>query len=171
MKLNPPKILWEPAVIDSPSGLAAPAFPECPRVSPVPGVNDLSPLPAVLVIVQDDVAVPAIELPVRGGVHRHLLGAFDSPDLGERSRAAGLQGCSTSASPAALSPNPSPELPRPLPGSKGQFPSVPAAAPSAARSLFGAFLNSQTSAGTAVGFWTALSPFRTNSPLLLCSKS
>lgn len=108
----------------------------------------------MLVIVQDDVAVPAIELPVRGGIHRHLLGAFNSPDLGERSRAAARALC------------------------RPRYPQIPARScralcrdlrdnsrplrlllPSAARSLFGAFLHSQTSAGTAVGFWTALSPF------------
>lgn len=33
------------------------------------------------VVVQNDVAVPAVELPVCGGVHRHFVGAFNSPDL------------------------------------------------------------------------------------------
>lgn len=33
------------------------------------------------VVVQDDVAVPSIELAVRGRVHWYLAGTFDSPDL------------------------------------------------------------------------------------------
>lgn len=33
------------------------------------------------VVVENDVAVAAVELPVRGWVHGHLVGAFNSPDL------------------------------------------------------------------------------------------
>lgn len=82
----------------------APASPDLPRVSPVPGVDDLSPLPVVLVIVQDDVAVPAVELPVRGGVHRHLLRAFYSPDLAEEEQ----RRCRASPSSAQIIPELSP---------------------------------------------------------------
>lgn len=37
------------------------------------------------VVVQDNVAVTTVELSVRGRVHRHFVGAFDSPDLPEPS--------------------------------------------------------------------------------------
>ena len=50
-----------------------------PPASPV--VDDLSLTAAVTVVVQNDVTVPAVELPVRRGVHGHFVGAFDSPDL------------------------------------------------------------------------------------------
>lgn len=38
------------------------------------------------VVVQNDVAVATVELPICGGVHGHFIGAFDSPDLLEKSR-------------------------------------------------------------------------------------
>lgn len=135
----------------------------CPR-SPVPGVNDLSPLPIVLVIVQDDVAVPAVELPVRGGVHRHLLGAFYPPDLaGEEQRR-----CRTSPFPARVIPKlriPEPAvLPRPLPGLTGQFPSAPRAGPQPSFEAFrGVFKQPNLGRGRCLGFWTAPSPFKPNS--------
>lgn len=56
-----------------------PPPPHDPTASPV--VDDLSLTVAVTVVVQNDVTVPAIELPIRGGVHGHFVGAFDSPDL------------------------------------------------------------------------------------------
>lgn len=37
------------------------------------------------VVVQDDVAVPTVELPIRSGVHGHFVGALNSPDLPEQS--------------------------------------------------------------------------------------
>lgn len=46
-----------------------------------PVVDDLSLTAAMTVVVQNDVAVPTVELAVRGGVHGHFVGAFDSPDL------------------------------------------------------------------------------------------
>lgn len=33
------------------------------------------------IVVQNDVAVASIELPICGRVHWYLVGAFDSPDL------------------------------------------------------------------------------------------
>lgn len=37
------------------------------------------------VVVQNDVAVTTVELSIRGGVHGHFVGAFNSPDLPEQS--------------------------------------------------------------------------------------
>lgn len=66
---------------------AVAVLPACalrdPRPSPV--VDDLSLTAAVAVVVQNDVAVTTVELSVRGGVHGHFVGTFDSPDLPEQS--------------------------------------------------------------------------------------
>ena len=53
--------------------------------TPSPVIDDLSLTAAMVVVVQDDVAVTTVELPIRGGIHRHFVGAFDSPDLPEQS--------------------------------------------------------------------------------------
>lgn len=37
------------------------------------------------VVVQNDVAVASIELPICGRVHWHLVGTFNSPDLQRQS--------------------------------------------------------------------------------------
>jgi len=81
--LAPP--LLPPAPPPLPPAVAV--LPACalrdPRPSPV--VDDLSLTAAVAVVVQNDVAVTTVELSVRGGVHRHFVGTFNSPDLPEQS--------------------------------------------------------------------------------------
>ena len=62
-----------------------PRLPQAQDPRPSPGVDDLSLAAAVAVVVQNDVAVAAVELSVRGGVHRHFAGTFNSPDLPEQS--------------------------------------------------------------------------------------
>ena len=62
-----------------------PRLPQAQDPRPSPGVDDLSLAAAVAVVVQNDVAVTAVELSVRGGVHRHFAGTFNSPDLPEQS--------------------------------------------------------------------------------------
>lgn len=57
--------------------------PRPPEPSPV--VDDLSLAAAMAIVVQNDVAVAPVELPIRGRVHGHLVGAFNSPDLPEQS--------------------------------------------------------------------------------------
>ena len=52
---------------------------------PSPVVDDLPLTAAVAVVVQNDVAITAVELSVRGGVHGHFVGTFNSPDLPEQS--------------------------------------------------------------------------------------
>lgn len=69
-----------------PSPLVPPT--PCPKArgpSPSPVIDDLSLTAAMTVVVQDDVAVTTVELPIRGGIHWHFVGAFNSPDLPEQS--------------------------------------------------------------------------------------
>lgn len=66
-----------------PQGSHIPPTAGGPSTSPV--IDDLALAATVAVVVQDDVAVPAIELPIRSGVHGHFVGAFNSPDLAEQS--------------------------------------------------------------------------------------
>lgn len=81
----PRSALLPPAPPPLPPAVAV--LPACalrdPRPSPV--VDDLSLTAAVAVVVQNDVAVTTVELSVRGGVHRHFVGTFNSPDLPEQS--------------------------------------------------------------------------------------
>lgn len=87
-----------------------------PRPSPV--VDDLPLTAAVAVVVQDDVAVTTVELPVCGGVHRHFGGAFDSPDLREQSRA--QHGFNTDSTPCDNPALPTPAQKPPRGSTMGQ---------------------------------------------------